>query len=553
MPTNYWSRGTLARRTISRRGVIGLAGLGAAFLAACGSDSKEDGGAASNISTPVPAGAAPVTANIKRGGTLRLGTWRAWPGIDPDYSSTGYHQQRVTFDALLGFDEQGVPGPAKDSLATAMETPDKTTIVLKLRPGVKFHDGTDFNAEAVSFNFKRTMATNPPGSVFRGNFLTVDRLDVVDPATVRYTLKQPDASIPAALADTGATMKSPKHYEGKTPAQVQWDPIGTGSYRFNQVSQDSFISYKKAPDHFYKLDDGGTTALLDELRFMTIPNETVIVASLEAGDVDMIEEAPISQIEILEKNPQLAGVGFIGFATQSLYINHALPPMDNVDFRRALMWAWDRNAYNRLFFAGRAKPATSIHPSSSWAHVDVKDFPTFDLEKAKTIMERSGIPPASRKILINAAAADAPQFQFLQSSWEKIGVTSEFVSTEAATGRLNRNRGEKGDIHANIGRLTSRFDPGQILPTQLRQDGIYNYGAAPTGECEELMLKAVQTYDVEERKKLYARVQEIQADQIYSFLPGLEIPFWLYGKKEIVNMRHFKNGRGDYRYLGYSA
>ena len=48
-------------------------------------------------------------------------------------------------------------------------------------------------------------------------------------------------------------------------------------------------------------------------------------------------------------------------------------------------------------------------------------------------------------------------------------------------------------------------------------------------------------------------MQEIQADQIYSFLPGLEIPFWLYGKKEIVNMRHFKNGRGDYRYLGYSA
>jgi len=552
MPEKYWVGRTSTRRTISRRGVIGLAGFGAALLAACGSEGKQESGA-TNVSTPVTAGAAPVTANIKRGGTLRLGTWRAWPGIDPDYSSTGYHQQRVIFDALLGFDDKGVPGVSKDSLATSLETPDKTTFVLKLRPNVKFHDGTDFNAEAVLFNFKRTMATNPPGSVFRANFLTVDRVEVVDPLTVRYILKQPDASLAAALADTGATMKSPKHYEGKTLAEVQWNPIATGPYRFKEVSQDSYISYVKGGDHFYKLEDGGTTALLDEIRFMTIPNETVIVASLEAGDVDMIEEAPVTQLDILERNPKLKGVGFHGFATQSLYINHGLPPMDNVDFRRALVWAWDGDAYNRLFFGGRGKVSTSIHPSSSWAHVDVKDFPGFDLEKAKAFMEKSGIPPANRKILINATAAEAQQFQFLQSSWEKLGVTSEFVSVEQAAGRVNKNRGEKGDIHGQIGRLTSRFDPGQIFPTQLRQDGIYNYGAAPTGNIEDLLLKGVQTYDVEERKKIYAEVQQIHADQLYSFLSRLEIPFWLFGKKEIVNMRHFSNGRGDYRYLGYSA
>src|SRR4051812_41305347 len=92
MPAYYRTTGGLARRTVSRRRVIGLAG-GLAFLAACGSDNNKGGsspapnsGVVNNTATPVSAGAAPVSNNIKRGGTLRLGTWRAWPGVDPDYS-----------------------------------------------------------------------------------------------------------------------------------------------------------------------------------------------------------------------------------------------------------------------------------------------------------------------------------------------------------------------------------------------------------------------------------------------------------------------------------
>ena len=146
METNYWKRRALgpriSRRKLLRGSAVGVAGLAGAVLIGCGDDDDDtettstststSGGATTSTSTPGGAttpGTSPTASGattINRGGTTRMGTRKFPPGLDPDLSGTGYHMQRVVFDALLGFNEAGEPGITDDSLASKFEIVDET-------------------------------------------------------------------------------------------------------------------------------------------------------------------------------------------------------------------------------------------------------------------------------------------------------------------------------------------------------------------------------------------------------------------------------------------
>lgn len=531
---------------------MGVVGLTGAALIGCGEDEEpaaSTGTAApTSTATNAPA-AAPVS--FKRGGVVRMGTPALSTGLDPTFSGAGYHKTALSFDTLLGIDEDGLAAVRDDALAESVEQVDETTIVMKLRQGVKFHDGTPFNAESVAWNIGRTLQEDPPaGTPHKAQVQFVDRIEAVDDYTARWILKQPDAGIYTAFTDTSCQMLSPTHYEGKSIDEVMWHPVGTGRYMFMDYSADAFVKYQVNPDHFHRLEDGGPAGMVDEIHELAIPDAIARAASLQAGDVEMLDESPATQLDLLNADGNLIGVKKDGFAIRNAYINHGLAPLDNVDFRRALAWAWDPVAQNDVFDNGIGKPATSAIASLSWAHIDVPDFPTFDLEKAAAYMEASGIPEAERKVLITG---NTLYFQFLQDAWAKIGVTTEYV--EDATNRLNKNAGATDpDVHMSVGsRITSRQDPGWQASAMLRSDAVYNYGLAPTGEIDNLTSQAAATYDVEERKELYAEIQRIAADQQYSMFYKVEIPFWVHTRKPLEGARHFGTGRGDYRYIHFTA
>jgi peptide/nickel transport system substrate-binding protein len=263
----------------------------------------------------------------------------------------------------------------------------------------------------------------------------------------------------------------------------------------------------------------------------------------------MLDESPPTQLDLLNSDKALTGVKIDGFAIQNANINHGLAPLDNVDFRRALAWAWDPAAQNKLFADGSGKIATSALTSMNWAHIDVPDFPQYDVEKAKMYIQRSGIPEDKRKVLITGTPL---YFQFLQDAWAKIGVKAEHVAD--ATQRLNKNSGVKEpDVHMSVGsRRTSRQDPGWQMSVMFATNAIYNIGWAPTGKIDSLLEKGTSTYNVNERKEIYAEIQKIHADQQYSDILKVEIPFWIHGRKPLSGFRHFGTGRGDYRYIHFA-
>src|SRR5438093_8406755 len=189
---------------------------------------------------PRPAGAADVP---KKGGTLRVGFYIEAATMDPHLSGSKidrqvYHniyEPLVTLDVKLGI---------KPGLAESWQQPDAKTLVFKLRQGVKFHDGTDFNAEAAKFNFVR-MKTETK-SVRKGELGNVDSVDVVDPFTLRLNLKKPDAALLATLTDRAGMMVSPRVVQergGELERNARG--AGTGPFEFMEWVKDDHILLKR--------------------------------------------------------------------------------------------------------------------------------------------------------------------------------------------------------------------------------------------------------------------------------------------------------------------
>ena len=164
MTDNYWTTRRVSRRTVLRGSIVGLAGLSAAALIGCGG--SED------AATSTGTGAAPATKAplaFKRGGIVRMGSPAISGGLDPVYSGSGYHKTRLAFDTLLDTDDKDQPGIRDDALAASMELSDPTTLILKLRPGVKFHDGTPFNARSRQIQRRADTAGDPTRTAAQGD------------------------------------------------------------------------------------------------------------------------------------------------------------------------------------------------------------------------------------------------------------------------------------------------------------------------------------------------------------------------------------------------
>ena len=560
MQDNYWTRRRVTRRAVLRGGLTGIAGLAGAALIGCGGDDDDDAAAPSTPAAAAPTAtttgaaaptAAPVTVDFKRGGIIRLGTPNLSAGVDPTFSGAGYHKAKTLFDTLMDFDESGNVGIRDDALAVSAELVDDTTIVLGLRQGVKFHDGTDFNAEAVVYTMERLLQPNPPtGTPHKGEVLHTNKVEAIDEFTVRWTLNQPDSGIFTAFTNHSTEMLSPTHYGDKDWEDTQFDPVGTGRYMFLDYSQDAFFKFQVFPDYFHKLADGGPAGMVDEIHELDMPDAVARASALINGDIEALDESPKNQLDILNSTNAVHGEKADGFAIRNAYINHGLPPLDNVDVRRALAWAWDADGYNEVYEGGTGVPATSYLSRLHWAHIDVPEHPKFDVEKAKEFMAASGVPESERKLRITG---NTVAFQFVQAAWEKIGFQSEHIADR--TGRYSRARGDENpDIHMSVGsRITSRPDPGWQTNVMLRSDAIYNIGWAPTANIDELSDKGLATYDIDERKAVYEEIQHIHADQLFAHILKVDIPFWVHARAEVGGIRHYGTGRGDYRYLHFKA
>ena len=471
--------------------------------------------------------AEPATAEPANSGPKQLIVGRGGDSVSLDpIRETDGETFKVTeniYDTLVGYAEQSTE--VVPSLAEKWEVSDDgLTYTFTLRQGVKFHDGTDFNAEAVVWNFERWMDKSHPfhneegypyyNDMFGGykgdpNHV-IKSVEAADPHTVKFTLNYPLAPFIQNLGMSCFAIASPKAVEAAGKDGFGEKPVGTGPFKFVEWKRSDTITLEKNPDYW-----NAGYPKVDKLVFKVIPENTSRLTALINGEIDLMDGLNPDDAETVKSNPDLQlilrpsmNVGYIGFNVEKA-------PFDNPKVREAIAYAINKPAIIEAFFAGLGQPAVNPMPTSLWGHNDdIKDR-EYNLEKAKQILAEAGFPngfqtdfwamPVPRPYMPDGVKiAEA-----IQQDLNKIGVQTEIVTMEWATYLEKTRLGEQTMFM--LGWTGDNGDPDNFLATLLDKNNINgnNHTRWANEEAHQLMMKAKQAPTQAEREQLYKQVQEI--------------------------------------------
>ncbi len=540
MESSFW-KGFLDQRVARRRL---LAGAGAAGLAgvviACGGGGKESSGSQSG------AGAA---TEARSGGSLKIGVASVSTTMDPQFGIGGGDHQYffMICDPIIGYDQKGQLD-ASISLAESWQLVEPTRVVLKLRQGVKFHDGTDFSADDVVWNLQRAL---DPAATPRSDLAAIDSVSAVSKTEVAIRLKEPSAPLLTNFGDRGGQIVSRTAFEKLGKDKFQLGPVGTGAFTVKDYTVDAFLVVERNPNYWRKDKNGKQTPYLQSIRFDIIPDDTVRTAAFDAGNIDLLVGAPVTEVKRLTADKNVQAVNFVGSSTAIWYINHEFPPLDNVWFRRALSAAMDRENYIKNFLTGDEPIAHGFLTPATWAYdASIENF-NYDLTKAKDYLQRSGLPQSAWKVRtqpFGATITDAEQFW--AKSVKDAGITLDWAQPEQ-TGwqkRVLKGLGGDGSAAMYFSGLSLRVDPDGHIGLIYTKTGAYNSGQSPVPDVEPLIIKARQTYDQNERKKLYSEAQKKGAENVYSAVLHHYSIARGYANKKVGNFSAYFGGEGKPRY-----
>ncbi|TQR18318.1 ABC transporter substrate-binding protein [Psychrobacillus soli] len=416
------------------------------------------------------------------------------------------------YETLIDYEKESTEVTPK--LAKEWTTSDDGLIwTFKLQENVKFHDGTEFNADAVVYNFERMMDENHPQhqgdfSIFSRTFKgVIEEVKAVDAHTVEFKLVKSDATFLPNLGITPFGIISPdalKTFNDK----IQEHPVGTGPFVFDSWIQNDSLTLLKNEN--YWITD---LPKMDKIIFKIIPDNSARLTALKNGEIDLMEGINQSDLPAIEKDMNLqilkrpaANVGYIT-------INTTRPPFDNVKVRQALNHAVNKQGLIDAFFGPVASPAKNMTPPAVWGYNDeVKDY-EFDLEKAKQLLVEAGYPNGfeTEFYVMTTPRLYFPQpekvAEAMKSDLEKINVKVKIVTYEWATYLPKLMEGDYSI--AVIGRISENGDPDNFLNTMLYSKSSSNLSKFSNTRIDELLIEAKNSIDRDVRTALYKEVQEI--------------------------------------------
>ncbi|MBA0213222.1 glutathione ABC transporter substrate-binding protein GsiB [Pectobacterium brasiliense] len=440
--------------------------------------------------------------------------------LDP-YDANDSLSQTVAksfYQGLFGFDkEMKLVNVLADSYDVS---PDGLTYTVKLHPGVKFHDGTAFNAAAVKVNLDR--ASNPDNRLKRYNlFKMIEKTEAVDDLTVKITLKTPFSAFVNNLAHPAAVMISPaalKQY-GK---DIGFHPVGTGPYRFVTWNQTDFVKVEKF-NGYWKAG----LPKLDSITWRPVVDNNTRAALLQTGEAQFAYPIPFEQAKVLEKNDKLALVASPSILHRYISMNVTQKPFDNPKVREALNYAINKEALIKVAFSGYATPAEGPLPSSIDYSVKYHPWP-YDPAKARELLKEAGYPNGFTTTLWSSHNHSTAQkvLQFTQQQLAQVGVKVQVTAMDAGQraaeveGKGVKETGVRlfyTGWSASTGEADWALSP--LFATASWPPAQFNTAFYSNPQVDADLANALKTTDRTEKQKLYKDTQDkIWADAPWIFL-----------------------------------
>lgn len=452
--------------------------------------------------------------------------------LDPG-STTDGESSRVTkqvLEGLLTFDKESFE--VQPELAHDWKVSDDgLTYTFYLEEGVKFHDGTDFNAEAVKINFERwadpshEFAFTDDGYVYSmygtmfGGFEgdeghVIKEINVVNDHEIEFVLHRPLGFFLQNLGMSYFAITSPAALE-EYGANINENPVGTGPFKFVSWSKDDSIVLEKFED--YRVEG---LPKLEKVIFSVIPDNAARLIALKSGEIDIMDGLNPDDAAGVESDENLVlyeraenNFGYVGFNTQK-------EPFDNKELRQAISYAIDRNAIADALYAGYAVSAKNPLPPSYMGYNDNVEPYAYDPEKAKELLAEAGYPdgleielwtmPVARPYMPDPETVAV----IVQSNLADIGVTANIHREEWAP-YLEKTMNGEHQMYM-LGWSGTNGDPDYFLSSLLHGDnvGTSNRSFYDNDEVDELLDKAKVAVEQEERASLYSEAQELISEDV---------------------------------------
>jgi peptide/nickel transport system substrate-binding protein len=438
-------------------------------------------------------------------GTLYVALDDEPPELDPNLS-TAYVDRQVMaslYDKLVDINEEGEIVPM---LAKSYEVSDDGLVyTFHLRKGIKFHDGTEFNAEAVKYNLDRYQKED---SVRSTEVEPIKSVEAVDEYTVRVTLSEPFAPFLAVLTDRAGMIASPKAIK-ENNGRISKDPVGTGPFKFVERVRGDHITVKKNPDYWRE-----GLPKLDKIVYKGITDENVQYQNLQSGEVDLIDSIPLVEVGELQKSGDYAVSIKPGLGYNGIWLNVTKPPFDNEKLRQAVYNLVDRQAVAKAALRNvGGTPANSPFSKEIWAYGKSDKYPPPSVEKAKQLLKEAG-KPNGFSFTFKVAAGDPVLQQIgqiIQSNLKPAGIKVKLEQVEFGT-LLEQNT--SGDFEAMLLGWSGRIDPDLDIYDFMVTDGDFNASGYSNPEVDKLLNEARTTSDRDKRKQLYDQVMEILHEEV---------------------------------------
>jgi peptide/nickel transport system substrate-binding protein len=469
-------------------------------------------------------GSLPAANSVKDGGTLVVALSAEPDLLDPTLARSLY--SRYVFSTMceklydVDKNAQLFPQLATDLPQTSS---DGKTVTIKLRQGVRFADGTDFNSEAVKTTLQRDL-TNPQSA--RATELgPISAIDTPAPDTVVIHLETPFAPLPAALADRAGMIMSPQALK-KLGDKFSDAPVCVGPFKFAKRVPQNSIDVVKDPN-YYDADK----VHLDRISWHILTDASIRAANLRSGDVQVADTVSPQEVDKLSQEPDLTVLQSLSLGYQGVTFNIGnvngvgtppkpinRPDAKDARVRQALEYAIDRKGLVKAVFNDKFDVACSpISPTTQFSSPQAQKCRPHDPAKAKQLLEQAGVQMPYKVTMLESNTPESLRLaQALQSMVKEGGFDLKIQPVEF-TSLLDQQ--DRGDFELLQLGWSGRVDPDQNITNFVGTGGSQNVSGYSNPTLDKLLSQARETNDLAQRKELYGQVvAELQKDDALIYL-----------------------------------
>lgn len=416
------------------------------------------------------------------------------PHLDPTAGAAAAIDEVLYANVFEGLTRIGSKGEVLPALAESWTvSEDGKVYTFKLHTGVKFHDGSAFDAEDVKFSLDRARAENSTNAQ-KALFAAIDTVEVVDPATVKVTLKNPQGSFLYNMGWGDAVIVAPESAETNKEK-----PIGTGPFKFDNWAKGSSITIVKNADYW------GEAVALDKAEFRIVPDAAAAIPALLSGDVQAFPNVGVGDaLAQIQADPRFKVVIGATEGETILSTNNKKAPFDKLEVRQAIAHTLDRQAIIDAASSGLGTPIGSHFSPANAAYVDLTGTYPRDVAKAKELLKAAGLEngfKATLKLPPVGYARDGGQV--IASQLREIGIELEIIPVEWADWLKQVFTDKDYDLT-----IVSHTEPNDI-GIYARKDYYFQYD---NPAFDKVIAELDVTADEARRNELYGQAQKILAD-----------------------------------------